>query len=68
MDQGVVTEIDRPSSNRPSAAAVNTAPPPPAALLAVPGRELTRLRNDVERVRMRVSDWRADLRRRSESA
>jgi hypothetical protein len=37
-------------------------------LLAVPERDLTRLRNDVERARMRVSDWRTDLRRRSEPA
>ena len=49
--------------------------PPPAAhsepldvvpLLAVPDRDVTRLRNDLERVRMRVSDWRADLGRRHE--
>jgi hypothetical protein len=57
-----------PNPPNPSSAAVNPAPPPPAALLAVPGREVTRLRNDVERVRMRVSGWRAELRRRSESA
>ena len=37
-------------------------------LLAVPDRDLTRLRNDIERARMRVSDWRADLRRQSEPA
>ena len=33
-------------------------------LLAVPDRDVTRLRNDLERVRMRLSGWQADLRRR----
>jgi hypothetical protein len=37
-----------------------------APLLAIPPRDLTRLRNDVQRVRMRVSDWRADVRSRHE--
>lgn len=51
-----------------------TAPPAAAGsqrhdvvpLLVVPHRDVTRLRNDVERLRMRVSDWRADVRSRNE--
>ena len=45
------------------------APPEPldvAPLLAIPHRDLTRLRNEVQRVQMRVSDWRADVRSRHE--
>jgi hypothetical protein len=37
-------------------------------LMAVPERDLTRLRNDIERLRMQVADWRADQRRRGEPA
>jgi hypothetical protein len=35
-----------------------------APLLAVPEGDMTRLRDEVERARMRVADWAADLGRR----
>jgi len=39
--------------------------PGTAPLFAVPEGEMTRLRDEVERVRMRVADWSAELGRRS---
>jgi hypothetical protein len=56
--------------------AVPVAPPPPAPpvpaprdgvapLLAVPEGDMTKLRDEVERARLRVADWTADLSRRA---
>jgi hypothetical protein len=49
----------------PPVAAPRPAPPDGVApLLAVPEGDMTRLRDDVERARMRLADWMADLGRR----
>ena len=54
----------------PSAPVPASVPPPAspgagvAPLLAVPGDTLTRLRDEVERARLRLAGWRADLTRR----
>lgn len=66
-----------PATPEPAPPVTDTAPAPAslapkpertavAPLIAVPDRELARLRNEIERVRMRLADWRSDLGRRSE--
>ena len=52
------------SAAPPACAPPRTAAPASPPLLAVPDDALTRLRDDVERARMRVAEWRANLTRR----
>jgi hypothetical protein len=55
-----------PTAARPTAAPVPITPAPPAAtpvepLFALPESQLVRLRDEVERARMRLADWKAGL-------
>ncbi|HTC81661.1 MAG TPA: hypothetical protein VK848_09015, partial [Acidimicrobiia bacterium] len=65
--------VPAPPAGPPRPAQLATAPTPPvpsppaaavAPLFAVPESELTRLRGEVERARLRVAEWRAQLTRR----
>jgi len=68
-DDGPWIEPAAPSPAPPAGDHVASAPANPVApLLAVPDRELARLRAEVERARTRLAEWRAEQGRRDEPA